>query len=168
SQKKKLSISYPNLDFSDYTLYPNNVFWGYSTPNTVNVLLKGDWQLDDPSLENVSVQLKTENGFTSFNVVLKDGLSRDIVFKYSPITAVTQMKSNEIQTIITHDLIIITVPDQEHSEVSDCKIVNMLGAIVNDFSIKGRVTTIPISYLKSGVYILCLGKNNQPKKFIKL
>ena len=167
-QKKKLSLSYPNLDFIDHTLYPNNVFWGYSTPNTVNVLLKGDWQLDDPSLENVSVQLKTENGFTSFNVVLKDGLSRDIVFKYAPITAVTRLKSNEIQTIITHDLISISVPDNDYLAGSDGRILNMLGIAVKNFTFKGNITTISISDLKPGIYILYCGKNNQIKKFIKL
>lgn len=79
SDQKKISISYPDLDCIDHNSYTVNTYWGYSTPNTITMVLSGHWSLESVS-PNVTLTLNASTTIIQFTNN-KDGLTQSIDVK---------------------------------------------------------------------------------------
>jgi len=170
---KKLSISYPELDFlqtatptTGVAYFGQNLFWGYSKTNNVIIKLIGEWDIavQQPA---VTVLPRTETGFTSLSVNVKDGLPANILLKPFNNTAIyTVIKDNFRMWTEDQQLVISQSNDLIYTN-SRCRIQNVNGITLKQFNLYNSLMKINISDLLPGFYLVINENKGCIGKFIK-
>ncbi|MEI7504978.1 MAG: polysaccharide lyase family 8 super-sandwich domain-containing protein, partial [Paludibacter sp.] len=165
--QKKLSLAYPDLDFIDTNLYTDLTYCGYSNPNTIVVKLLGSWTLENPVSQNVSF-VSNVNNISTFQFVLKDGLTTDAIIKKN-ITTVEAIEAQSEPIIVVYpNEISITFPTDSWKNAKG-QIVSMDGKIMCELNFKDSITKISTNNYRHGVYLVILKGNNDMilKKVVK-
>ncbi|MFZ4726357.1 MAG: polysaccharide lyase family 8 super-sandwich domain-containing protein, partial [Paludibacter sp.] len=158
TNQKKLSISYPDLDFIDKSLYTDLTNCGYSNPNTIVVNLLGNWTLEKPVPQNVSF-VSNINNISTIQFTMKDGLTIDaIITKPTTATETIQKESNP-KIIVYPNEIGITFTDNGWKNAKG-QIVSMDGKIISEFTANESITKVPTENFKHGVYLVILKSNH--------
>jgi len=157
--QKKLSLSYPDLDFIDNGLYTELTWCGYSNPNAIQVKLKGNWSLVSPAPQNVSV-ISNLNNVTTIQYTLKDGLTTDAtITQNTTITDTIQNVSNPEITVNPNE-ISITIPENGWSNGSG-QILSIDGKMIMGFVLSKSITNVSIANFVHGVYLVQLKTDSQ-------
>ena len=159
TNQKKLSISYPDLDFIDKSLYTDLTYCGYSNSNIVQIKLLGNWFLASPVSPNVSL-ISQLNNVTTIQFVLKDGLTKDAIITNS-ISANDIVKNDAEPNILVYpNQISITLPDNGWSNASG-QILSIDGKVMNELKIGKSITKVSTDNFAHGVYLISLKINGQ-------
>jgi chondroitin-sulfate-ABC endolyase/exolyase len=167
ASQKKLSISYPDLDFIDNGLYSDNTWWGYSNPKTLQVKLNGNWTLENSVSQNVSF-ISNVNNISTIQFTLKDGLTTDAIISKPTTANETIIKESDPQIIVYPNEISITFPDNGWRNAIG-QIVSIDGKILSEFAANESITKVSTENFKPGVYVLNIKGDNytESRKIVK-
>ena len=159
ANQKKISISYPDLDFIDKALYSDKTWWGYCNSSEVQVKLSGNWTLENPVPQNVTF-ISNLNNVSTLQFSLKDGLTSDaIITKPTTANPTIQKDTDPIITVNPNE-ISIWIPDNGWNNAKG-QIFSSDGKIITKFTVKNSITIISTLKLSHGVYLVYLKDDKQ-------